>query len=157
MAGHLRIHAQVVERACHNCRDDRPRSGTARRRRAVIAALAGGDRSDDKPYHQDKRSETHIYSPKIVSSRGWEKRRAQIVTSSTRDPDAYSAARDTSFILAAGVPLRCIVCADGPGWRDRPGGTSTEHPSAGLPAGWRRVAAAYQSFTPRSDVVLLHH
>ena len=170
MAGNLRIHARVVERACRNRRDDSAGAGATGRRRTVIAPLARRDGPDDQPYQQDKPTDSPVYLRKLGGSRRERKRRAEIVLSCTPCPvntcgretryATHSALGDTSSVLVAHSRRRCIVCADDPGWLDRAAracGARSVPPSAGPGTGWRRSIADYQSLASRSDVVHLQH
>src|SRR5690348_17091254 len=54
VAGKLGVDAHVVQRAGRHRGDDGAGVGTVIRRRSVISALAGRDRSDNQPYQQDE-------------------------------------------------------------------------------------------------------
>ncbi len=171
MARNLGVHAHVVERACRDRGDDRAPMGAGGRRRTVISALAGRNRSDDQPYQQDEPSDSHFYLRKTGSSYLSEELRTRDVPTSTPCATdtrgrralntADSAFRDTRPILADRFRRRCIVSADGLGWQDRAArtsGTRSVHPSAGSPAGRRRTFPPAASYGPRrSHVVHLHH
>src|SRR6266567_557824 len=156
MAGNLRVHAHVIERAGRDRGDDRSGVGTVGRRRAVISTLPSGNCTDDQPYYQDEPSDSHFYLRKTGKSYFSEELRTLDVSTSTppaadtrersAECPADSAFRITGYIPAKRFPRRCIVSADGPGWQDRAARTCrtpSAHPSAGSPAGrrWPRVPA----------------
>jgi hypothetical protein len=83
MAGDLRIHAHIVERACRDRGDDRPGMGTALGGRAVITTLTGRYNPDDQPYQHDETSDSHVYLRKTRTSCCWKEPRTRVVLSST--------------------------------------------------------------------------
>src|ERR1700751_2584551 len=99
------------------------------RRRAVVSALAGRNRTDDQPYQHNEPSDSHLYLRKTSSSYFSEELRTRDVSTSTppaadtrersSECPANSAFRATRPIPTRRFPGRCIVSADGPGWQDR--------------------------------------
>jgi len=162
MAGNLRVHAHVVERAGRDRGDDVAGVGAVSRRRAVVSALPGSNCPDNQPYQQDEPTDSHLYLRRSGSSCSSEELRTRDVSTSTPcaadtrersvECPADSAFRATSHIPAKCFGRRCIVSADGPGWQGRAArtcGTSCAHPSAGSPARRRRCRAPAPPTGPR--------
>jgi hypothetical protein len=136
--------------------------GAVSRRRAEISALPGSNCPDYQPYQQDEPSDSHLYLRRTGSSCSSEELRTRDVSTSTPcaadtrersvECPADSAFPATSRIPAKCFVRRCIVSADGPGWKDRAVrtcGTTGAHPSAGSPAGRRRWRASAPPTGPR--------
>jgi len=162
MAGNLRVHAHVVERASRDRGDDVASVGAVSRRRTVVSALPGGNCPDYQPYQHDEPSDSHLYLRRTGSSCSSEELRTRDVSTSTPcatdtrersvECPADSAFRATSHIAAKCFGRRCIVSADGPGWQDRAArtcGIPSAHPSAGSPARRRRCRAPAPPTGPR--------
>jgi hypothetical protein len=151
MAGNLRIHADVVERACRDRGDDRSGTGTAVGGRTVVTSLTGRYGPDDQPYQHDETSDSHAYLRKTGGSGRRKEPRTQIVLSST--PGAvvirlegiqYGASGGAGAFPVGRPNGRCIVTADGLGCEDRGrvGGASGSGRSALHRAWWRLAAFA---------------
>ena len=162
MAGNLRVHAHVVERASRNRGDDVAGVGAVSRRRAVVSALPGSNCPDNQPYQQDESSDSHLHLRRTGSSCSSEELRTRDVSTSTpcaadtRERSVECPA-DLAFPATSRIPAkcfgrRCIVSADDPGWQDRAArtcGTTGAHPSAGSPARRRRCRAPAPLTGPR--------
>src|SRR6266496_2874107 len=83
MAGNLRVHAHVVERAGRDRGDDVAGVGAVGRRRAVVSALPGSNCPDNQPYQQDESSDSHLYLRRTGSSCSSEELRTRDVSTST--------------------------------------------------------------------------
>jgi hypothetical protein len=124
MAGNLRIHAYVIERAPRDSGDDRSGVSTALGGRTVIAALTGRYEPDDQPDQHDKTSDSHTYLRKTGHSCRWRNPRTRVALSSTPEAavirlDGIQSAACGARAYPVGRPkCRCIVTADGLGCED---------------------------------------
>ena len=150
MAGYLRIHADVVERAGQDRDDDGPGMRTALIGRAVVTTLTSRYGPDDQPYQHNDASGSHMYLRKKGRSSHWNEPRTRVVLASTLTsadmrPEgnqyaACGAPRDTDAFPADRVERRCILAADGLGCEDR-GRRSSRR--AALPRAWWRRPAVF--------------
>src|SRR5215475_1491932 len=83
MAGNLRVHANVVERAGRDRGDDVSGVGAVSWRRTVVSALPGSNCPDYQPYQHDEPSDSHFYLRRTGSSCSSEELRTRDVSTST--------------------------------------------------------------------------
>ena len=129
MAGNLRIHANVVERAGHDRDEDRSNIAAVLGGRAIVTALTSRYGPDDEPYQHDDTSDSHMYLRERGRSGRWNESRTWVVSTTTaaaadihRDGFQYvadSTPRDTHAFPVGRFECRGIVTADGLGCEDR--------------------------------------
>jgi len=125
MAGNLRIHANIVERASRDRDEDRSNIAAVLGGRAIVTALTSRYSPDDESYQHDETSDSHIYLRERGRSGRLNEPRTRVVPTTTpaaadihRDGFQYAArstSRDTHAFPVGRLQRRGIVTADGLG------------------------------------------